>query len=130
MFISTINFELCHLDDCTFVITKNLRRVIQDCKIQSLPAHIINLYYMTIYAWRSVYGCIDHDAVVTLLNAFAAAAIIGEHGPLFHYRRKVAPVEYEVSRLHLQTLHESVIVSPNESLVESALRVRSVYNSI
>jgi len=44
-----------------------------------------------------LYGCIDHDAIVVLLNAFTAAAIIGEHGPLFHYRRKVAPVESEVS---------------------------------
>lgn len=36
-------------------------------------------------------------AAVVSLNALAAAAIIGRHGPLFHYRRKVAPVESEVS---------------------------------
>ena len=129
MLISTINFELCHLVDCTFVIAKNLRRVIQDCKIRSLPAHVINLYYTTIYAWRSVYSYRSRNS--SLVKCFRSGCNYWQTRPALSLSTKSGACRIRsLSRLHLQTLHESVIVSLSESLAESALRVRSVYNSI
>jgi len=127
----TINLELCHLNDCTLVAAKKSRRVIQDRKTRRpSPVRVINLDYTTIYAWRPVYGCIDHGAVVASLNAFATAAIIGRHGPLFHYRRKVAPVESEVSTAFSNFIRIGNCIFKWISTVASALRIQSIYNSI